>query len=231
MSNNFYFFANCNFVPGKYSDRQSAYDELAKYVWSSEPTTKTYYFGIPFDYDYDFSNTTSMLAFEAYGASELSLNGQVSRLDISGFSNGTIPLTLRILRLPRLPRQANRIRNNARHKNRLHLYIRTHFPSHLLKNNLASKVEKEEREDGGKGGPLTYIAFKSFDDESGAKFYSRWKTREDIEGFLRREDMIGLWIKSKENVKSVDGTRWIGRGSCILGVGVLGILKRRSGAI
>ena len=38
----FYLFANCNFVPDKYPDWQSAYDSLATYVHASEPTTKSY---------------------------------------------------------------------------------------------------------------------------------------------------------------------------------------------
>jgi hypothetical protein len=45
---------------------QAAYDDLAQYVWTSEPTKKSYYFGIPLDYVHDFSKTTSMFAFEIY---------------------------------------------------------------------------------------------------------------------------------------------------------------------
>jgi len=48
---------------------QAAYDDLASYVYSFEPTTKAYYyFGIPMDYAHDFSKTTSMFAFEIYGS-------------------------------------------------------------------------------------------------------------------------------------------------------------------
>ena len=39
---------------------------LAKYVWAEEPTTETYYFGIPFDFADDFDNTPMMFAFEVY---------------------------------------------------------------------------------------------------------------------------------------------------------------------
>ena len=53
---------------------QSAYDTLAEYVWSKEPTTMTYYFGIPMDYADDFASTTSMLAFEIYGNRDVRLS-------------------------------------------------------------------------------------------------------------------------------------------------------------
>jgi len=69
----FYLFATCNFVPDKYNDWQAAYDTLATHVSAHEPTTKTYYFGIPLDYAHDFAKTTSMLAFEVYGSREVIL--------------------------------------------------------------------------------------------------------------------------------------------------------------
>jgi quinol monooxygenase YgiN len=46
---------------------QASYDELAKYVESKEPTTLTYYFGLPFENVEKPSDTTLMFAFEAYG--------------------------------------------------------------------------------------------------------------------------------------------------------------------
>lgn len=61
-----YLFAKVNFVPGQYDDWQAEYDKLAEYVWSEEQITKTYCFGIPFDYANDVSNTTLMFAFEIY---------------------------------------------------------------------------------------------------------------------------------------------------------------------
>ncbi|CAK7224045.1 hypothetical protein SCUCBS95973_005387 [Sporothrix curviconia] len=60
-----YLFAFVHFLPGQYNTA-CAYDELAKYVWAEEPTTETYYFGIPFDFADDFDNTPMMFAFEVY---------------------------------------------------------------------------------------------------------------------------------------------------------------------
>ncbi|KJR83762.1 uncharacterized protein SPSK_00166 [Sporothrix schenckii 1099-18] len=61
-----YLFAFVHFLPGKYNTWQGAYDELAKYVWAEEPTTETYYFGIPCDFADDVENTPLMFAFEVY---------------------------------------------------------------------------------------------------------------------------------------------------------------------
>jgi hypothetical protein len=36
-----------------------------------EPTTKTYYFGIPLEYAHDYNATTLMFAFEVYGKREV----------------------------------------------------------------------------------------------------------------------------------------------------------------
>jgi len=66
-----YPFAHCNFIPGGYGAWQAAYDSLAEYVWEKEPTTQTYYFGIPLDYADDVSATTLMLAFEIYDSREV----------------------------------------------------------------------------------------------------------------------------------------------------------------
>jgi len=57
---------NCN------KQWQAAYDELAKYVYVKEPTTMSYYFGIPLEYASNFSATTLMFAFEVYGKRDVS---------------------------------------------------------------------------------------------------------------------------------------------------------------
>ena len=39
---------------------------------TDEPTTKTYYFGIPLEYAQDYDKTTMMFAFEVYGKRDVS---------------------------------------------------------------------------------------------------------------------------------------------------------------
>ena len=48
------------------SQWQAAYDKLGEYVWNEEPTTLSYYFGIPYDNEHDFESTPLMFAFEVY---------------------------------------------------------------------------------------------------------------------------------------------------------------------
>lgn len=87
-------------------------------------------------------------------------------------------------------------------------------------NSLVNKVHKEERENGGKNGVLTYMAFESLDDEVGVRIYGRWKTREDMERFIRREDAVRFWMENKKGMKSMEqrgyvpnGKGWLHRGS------------------
>lgn len=82
----FYLFAYVNFLPKGYApvstssemclvnsrvrtyipQWQAAYDKLGEYVWKEEPSTLSYYFGIPYDYEHDFEATPLMFAFEVY---------------------------------------------------------------------------------------------------------------------------------------------------------------------
>jgi quinol monooxygenase YgiN len=70
------------------------------------------------------------------------------------------------------------------------------------------------------GGTLTYMAFASLDDDVGARIFRRWKTREDLERFIRREDVIGFWMENKEHVRAMEqrlyvpnGKGWLHRGT------------------
>lgn len=36
---------------------QAAFDKLTEYVWVHEPTTQTYYFGVPLDNEHNFEPT------------------------------------------------------------------------------------------------------------------------------------------------------------------------------
>lgn len=85
---------------------------------------------------------------------------------------------------------------------------------------LVNKVHQEARVNGGKDGILTYMAFSSLDDEFGARVYGRWRTREDLERFIRREDVIGFWMANKEHIRAMEqrlyvpnGKGWLHRGS------------------
>ncbi|KAF2741427.1 hypothetical protein EJ04DRAFT_558140 [Polyplosphaeria fusca] len=225
----FYLFANCNFVPDRYNDWQAAYDDLAKYVYSSEHTTKTYYFGIPLDYAHDFSKTTSMLAFEIYGTRE-DLYGPTGHLSSPAMS----------IFLTRIP-AASTTGLDLNHYSAVSGFLDLHGDQrecHIMQDvkitcvspaartslltslsTLVSSVEKQQRENVGAEGVLTYMCFKSLDDEVGARVFGRWATGEDMEGFIRRDDVKAFWEGNKENVRAMEqrgyrpnGKGWLHRG-------------------
>ena len=47
---------------------------------------------------------------------------------------------------------------------------------------LTASVEKKEKAEGEESGVYTYMAFKSLDDETGARIFGRWRNREAMEG-------------------------------------------------
>jgi quinol monooxygenase YgiN len=70
------------------------------------------------------------------------------------------------------------------------------------------------------GGTLTYMAFRGLDDDVSARIYGRWKTRGDMEAFIRRADVNGFWMANKEHVRVMEqrlyvpnGKGWLHRGS------------------
>lgn len=73
---------------------------------------------------------------------------------------------------------------------------------------------------GGEGGTLTYMGFACLDDDVGARIYGRWRTREDLERFIRRDDVNAFWMTNKEHIRGMDqrlyvpnGKGWLHRGS------------------
>lgn len=70
------------------------------------------------------------------------------------------------------------------------------------------------------GGTLTYMAFRGLDDDVSARIYGRWKTRGDLEAFIRRANVNGFWMANKEHVRAMEqrlyvpnGKGWLHRGS------------------
>jgi quinol monooxygenase YgiN len=229
MADDFYLFANCNFVPDKYGDWQAAYDDLAKYVWSSEPNTKAYYFGIPLDYAHDFSKTTSMFAFEIYGTRDdlYGAKGHLSSPAMAKFlelipAASTTGLDLNHYRLVAGFLDFPGDKTEAAIMQDVKITCTSASARDaLLKSlsSLVSSVEKQERENGGKNGVLTYTAYANHDDDVGARIYGRWKSRDDMERFIRRDDVNNFWMGNKEHIRAMEqrgylpnGKGWLHRG-------------------
>jgi hypothetical protein len=87
------------------------------------------------------------------------------------------------------------------------------FVSSLHSESLSSRKESL------KDGILTYMAFESLDDDVGVRIFGRWRTREDMERFIRRDDVVGFWMGNKEGVRAMEqrlyvenGKGWLHRG-------------------
>ncbi|KAF2816331.1 uncharacterized protein BDZ99DRAFT_484974 [Mytilinidion resinicola] len=197
----FYLFANCNFVPDNIvSQWQAAYDELAKYVWSSEPTTKTYYFGIPLDYAHDFHKTTSMFAFEVYGAREdlyeTHLNSPSMQMFLSlipAASTTGLDLSHYAARSGFLDLFGDSRECGIMQDTRIVCTSSSARSSVLAAlTTLAEIVEKTEKAAGAEAGVYT------------ARIFARFKGREEMEAFLRKKEVIGFWMAEKEGMKSME---------------------------
>jgi quinol monooxygenase YgiN len=219
--NDFYLFANCNFVPDKYADWQAAYDTLAVYVQASEPTTKSYYFGIPIDYAHTFAKTTSMFAFEVYGTRDDLYSTHLSSPAMQTFLSrippaSTTGLDLNHYRLIAGFLDSSHVCAPAEIMQDIRITCTSAAAQAGLLASLTAFVDSVQPSDE----TLTYMAFASLDDDVGARIYGRWKTREDLERFIRRDDVNAFWMGNKEHVRAMEqrlyvpnGKGWLHRGS------------------
>ena len=76
--------------------------------------------------------------------------------------------------------------------------------SSLLKrlSDLSSRIQQTEKEKS--SGVLTYMAFSCLDNETGARIYGRYESRDVMEDFLRRKDVLKFWIDSKSDIVSME---------------------------
>ncbi|KAJ9643357.1 hypothetical protein H2199_004036 [Coniosporium tulheliwenetii] len=191
LADDFYLFANVNFVPDKYDEWQTAYDALAAHVWAHEPTTKTYYFGIPLDYAHDFSATTSMLAFEVYGRREDLYETHFSSPAMKEFLQ-KIPDTM----TTGLDLSHYRWRGERGGEGKLE--------------KLAGEVGKVAETDD--TGVLTFMTFESLDGETGVRMFARFRSREDMERHLRSKEVLDFWLGSKEEIASMESRGYLPNG-------------------
>ncbi|KAL5382411.1 hypothetical protein DPSP01_006512 [Paraphaeosphaeria sporulosa] len=223
----FYLFANCNFVPDQYAAWQAAYDDLATYVYANEHTTKTYYFGIPIDYAHDFNATTSMLAFEVYGRREDLYTTHLSSPAMATFLKRIEPTTTTNLDLAHYRLIAGFLDNNGDappagilQDTRLTCVSPSARCSVLASlTDLLNNVHEEEKHNGGKNGVLTYMAFECLDDDVGVRILGRWRDRKDMEIFVRRGDVDRFWQGQKPQISRMEqrcyvpnGKGWLHRG-------------------
>ena len=75
---------------------------------------------------------------------------------------------------------------------------------------LTSKVQSSEKEN--RSGVLTFLGFSCLDNETGARIYARFESREAMEDFLRRQDVNEFWMESKADIVSMEAHRYVPNG-------------------
>jgi len=213
----FYLFANCNFVPDKYDDWQAAYDDLATYVYASEPTTMSYYFGLPIDYADNPSGTTSMLAFEVYGKRDDLYETHLKSAAMSTFLSKippTMPTGLDLMHYSKIAGSID-VPGDKREcavmtDTRISCISATARDAVISKlRDLSSSLEKGND---GKEGIYTWMAFSNLDDDKSLRIFARFESRDAMETYQRRKDVAGFWSESKEDVGTMETQRYVPNG-------------------
>ncbi|KAK5680758.1 hypothetical protein LTS10_006514 [Elasticomyces elasticus] len=221
----FYLFANCNFVPDHYNDWQAAYDDLAAHVWPNEPTTMTYYFGIPLDYADDFPKTTSMLAFEVYGCREEYKDLYGTHLNSPAMAEflSIVPAhTTTDLDLSHYEAVAGFLdRDGDKKECAIMLDVRIACKPAAARANV---VKHMQRLTSVAQNPafqlLTFMVFSSLDNDTNTRLFGRFESREALERFVRGPHMLAFWRQCREDIASMEsrsyvpnGKGWLHRGT------------------
>jgi quinol monooxygenase YgiN len=75
---------------------------------------------------------------------------------------------------------------------------------------LCQKVKDSEKSKA--SGVLTYMGFSSLDNDTAARIYSRFESRDAMEKFLRREDVLNFWKESKNEIASMEARGYLPNG-------------------
>jgi quinol monooxygenase YgiN len=208
------------------------------YVKGKEPTTMTYYFGIPLDYEKNPSGTTSMLAFEVYGKREVGLSRYLQALATDSDLIAVQDLYETHFNSPAMSVFLKKIPSTMPTGLDLNHYekvggfldkpgdmrecaimqdIRISCVSATAREAVKSKaarlckaIEEAEGEEG--NGVYTWMTFSSLDNDTEVRIWSRYATREAMEKVARRKDVLDFWFDTKEDVDKMMATRWAPNG-------------------
>jgi len=214
MTDKFYLFANCNFIPGGYVPWQAAYDELAVHVFNEEPTTMTYYFGIPFEYKDDIDATTLMFAFEVYGNRNDLYQTHFNSSAMGKFMTKIPPTMTTGLDLMHYELVAGYI-DKPGDKTECALMQDTRIvaTSPDTKKAIVAKLKALAADvEAAEEGIYTWMAFSSLDDETGLRIYTRFASREAMEKYQKRKDVLDFWFAIKEQVKQMEWRCYVPNG-------------------
>ncbi|KAF4983583.1 hypothetical protein FZEAL_1033 [Fusarium zealandicum] len=215
----FFLFGNCNIVPDRYDDWQAAYDKLADHVMAHEPNTLTYYFGIPLEHQSNPSRTDNMLAFEAYRSrSDLYDVHLKSDVMTTAFLPSAGPAMTTGLDLTHfaavggfLDLSGEKTECGLMHDVQIQC-VDGAARERVLDVLRALCEEVEERQQDGRGHVLTFLGLRSLDNETGARIFARYKSREVWEAWLRGELIQGFWGSVKPCVASMEAKAYAPNG-------------------
>ncbi|KAK6369917.1 hypothetical protein LTS17_009367 [Exophiala oligosperma] len=210
----FVLFANVNFVPGRYDDWQAAYDKLGAYVWEKEPTTLTYYFGVPLQYWTHKSDTTHMFAFEVYGERHDLYTTHFSSPAMQDFL-AAIPETMTTGLDLKHYEDVGGFLDRFGDKRECELMTDVRITCHEnSRDKVLSKLVTlvNAMKDSGSAEVYTLLVLKSLDDNTGVRFYQRFKSWQASTTFARNELVLDFWMTSKEDIASMESQSYIPNG-------------------
>ncbi|TKA81100.1 hypothetical protein B0A49_00395 [Cryomyces minteri] len=211
----FIIFGNLNFVPGKYDEWQAAYRELEKYVVDNErESTLSYYFGVPEEYGRDMSNSTQMIAFEAYNVREDLYETHFHSKAMDKFL-ATIPTLMTTgLDLTHYENTSGFLDKPGDRKECGIIYDtritakegkRDEVLGSLAK--LAQWAEKNEDD------TYTFLVLKSLDNDTQVRVFERYATRKALEAHQSAKEVLDFFMGSKDIIASVEGRGYTPNGA------------------
>ncbi|KAF2663993.1 hypothetical protein BT63DRAFT_461110 [Microthyrium microscopicum] len=209
FSNSLLVFANVNFLPGKYDAWQAAFDDLAVYVKADEPTTKTYYFGIPFDYAHNYSDTNLMFAFEIYADNSALNDIHLTSPAMQKFLPHVLPTMSTGLDLMHYS-PAGGFLDAPGDLSECEIMTDTRIwcVDAVSRSSVVAKLDNVAGK--AASGVYTFLVAASLDDETEVRILSRFRDRMAMEEQERA--MVGFWQGSKGEVRRMESRGYLPNG-------------------
>ena len=199
-----YLFAPVHFLPGAYNKWQEAFDVLAVHVWANEPMTETYYFGLPLDFADDVANTPLMLALEVYDSHDTLYNVHfASDAMVTGFLPKAVPNMMTGFDLQHYSRVAGFLDKPGDARACGLMYdiqiecIKSDMRDIILAHLQTLEPKVEAAEVTARGGLLTWMAFASKDNDTGARLFMRFCDKAAFHEYVRLKHVIEFWAASQ----------------------------------
>lgn len=199
---------------------QAAYDELAEYVYENEPNTISYYFGVPMEHAHAPSRTDSMFAFESYASRSDLYDVHLKSGPMNKFLSTAVPDMTTGLDLVHfrpvggfLDRSGKKTQCGVMHDVQIRCHdgeARAKMLEELTK--LCSQVEEKQGAPGKDGEVLSFIGLVCLDNDTGARIFARYQSREVWEAWQRNPLIQRFWADVKPYVASMSSRPFVPNG-------------------